>query len=226
MLSIRSVYVRDILIQAEKKIQALVGYPVNVRVKGSMVLDAVTMDMFCNEAASLFGTTVPALKSPSRKRELVAVRQALMAIYLEYSSKSLKAIGDYFGGRDHTTVIHSKDTLKDLIDTGDPLATTTYSKIFQLVEKYDYQTKQTANEHAGLPGNEHSGPVSIGGTGRPISKSNDGALCDRSEHAGSNGAQRVQTAMAPGTGAGVCDSVPTLHPQRAQLRTEPRAAAL
>jgi chromosomal replication initiator protein len=29
----------------------------------------------------------------------------------------LKNIGDHFGGRDHTTVIHSCQTVKDLMDT-------------------------------------------------------------------------------------------------------------
>jgi chromosomal replication initiator protein len=30
---------------------------------------------------------------------------------------SLKAIGDYFGGRDHSTVIHSCQTVEDLMET-------------------------------------------------------------------------------------------------------------
>ena len=31
--------------------------------------------------------------------------------------RSLKTIGEHFGGRDHTTVIHSCQTVKDLMDT-------------------------------------------------------------------------------------------------------------
>jgi len=33
------------------------------------------------------------------------------------TKNSLKTIGEHFGGRDHTTVIHSCQTVKDLMDT-------------------------------------------------------------------------------------------------------------
>lgn len=35
----------------------------------------------------------------------------------EFTSHSLKSIGYHFGGRDHSTVIHSVQTVSDLIDT-------------------------------------------------------------------------------------------------------------
>ena len=34
-----------------------------------------------------------------------------------FTKNSLKTIGEHFGGRDHTTVIHSCQTVKDLMDT-------------------------------------------------------------------------------------------------------------
>ena len=34
-----------------------------------------------------------------------------------FTKNSLKTIGEHFGGRDHTTVIHSFQTVKDLMDT-------------------------------------------------------------------------------------------------------------
>ena len=46
------------------------------------------------------------LKSPSRRQAVVAARG--IAIYLArlLTPLSLEQIGDYFGGRDHTTVLH------------------------------------------------------------------------------------------------------------------------
>jgi chromosomal replication initiator protein len=35
----------------------------------------------------------------------------------QYTNNSLKAIGAHFGGRDHSTVIHSCQAVKDQIDT-------------------------------------------------------------------------------------------------------------
>ncbi len=56
-----------------------------------------------------------------RKREVVKARQISMYLSkLFITSESLKSIGDFFGGRDHTTVIHSCQTVKDLMDT-DPV---------------------------------------------------------------------------------------------------------
>jgi chromosomal replication initiator protein len=35
----------------------------------------------------------------------------------DYPGMSLKAIGGYFGGRDHSTVIHGLEAVSDLVDT-------------------------------------------------------------------------------------------------------------
>lgn len=44
---------------------------------------------------------------PMRQREYMIPRQVAMYIAKTYLSKSLKAIGDFFGGRDHTSVMHA-----------------------------------------------------------------------------------------------------------------------
>lgn len=44
---------------------------------------------------------------PMRQREYMIPRQVAMYIAKEYLKKSLKTIGDYFGGRDHTSVMHA-----------------------------------------------------------------------------------------------------------------------
>lgn len=49
----------------------------------------------------------------TRKKEIVYVRQVVMYILREYFNISYPAIGKEIGGRDHTTVIHSYDKVKD-----------------------------------------------------------------------------------------------------------------
>jgi chromosomal replication initiator protein len=60
-----------------------------------------------------------ALPGRSRKQQVVKARQ--MAIYFarELTEKSLSSIGDHFGGRDHSTVIHSINAIRDRLDTDD-----------------------------------------------------------------------------------------------------------
>lgn len=53
-----------------------------------------------------FGFTLAELKSPVRRQSLVAARNVAMWLTRELAGKSLQEIGRYFGGRDHTTVLH------------------------------------------------------------------------------------------------------------------------
>ena len=57
------------------------------------------------------------LLQKTRKREVVQARQISMFLAKIFTKNSLKTIGEHFGGRDHTTVIHSCQTVKDLMDT-------------------------------------------------------------------------------------------------------------
>ena len=61
--------------------------------------------------------TWEALKSPSRKRELVMARHLHMHFIHKYSRMSLISIGTLFGGRDHSSVIHGCKLVRDLRDT-------------------------------------------------------------------------------------------------------------
>lgn len=57
------------------------------------------------------------LLSKTRKREIVQARQITMYLAKKYTKSSLKAIGEHFSGKDHTTVIHSCQTVENLMDT-------------------------------------------------------------------------------------------------------------
>ena len=67
--------------------------------------------------AEYFSVTLDQLKAKTRKKEIVMARQVAMYFAKEYTTQSLKSIGHHFGGRDHSTVIHSVQTVSDMIDT-------------------------------------------------------------------------------------------------------------
>jgi len=67
--------------------------------------------------AEYFKLKPETLKEKSRRREIVQARQIAMYFAKECTKASLKTIGAYFGGRDHSTVIHAISTVNDLCDT-------------------------------------------------------------------------------------------------------------
>ena len=64
-----------------------------------------------------YNIPVEAVKSKTRKREIVQARQIAMYFTKDLTKASLKNIGIFFGGRDHSTVIHACQTVNDLIET-------------------------------------------------------------------------------------------------------------
>lgn len=66
------------------------------------------------KVAEHFNIRVSLLHSPTRVRNIVRARQLAMFLARELTSESLPSIGDAFGGRDHTTVIHACKQIAEL----------------------------------------------------------------------------------------------------------------
>jgi len=77
----------------------------------------ITIDAIQKMVCEYYSITYDKLQAKTRKREIVQARQISMFLAKQFTKNSLKTIGDHFGGRDHTTVIHSCQTVKDLMDT-------------------------------------------------------------------------------------------------------------
>ena len=67
------------------------------------------------ETAAYFGLTIEDLRGTSRCRVLVTARQIAMYLCRELTELSLPKIGQQFGGRDHTTVMHAERKIRDLM---------------------------------------------------------------------------------------------------------------
>ena len=61
--------------------------------------------------ATYYGFSVDELCSPAARRQLVTARQIAMYLTRELTDLSLPRIGEAFGGRDHTTVMHANNKI-------------------------------------------------------------------------------------------------------------------
>jgi chromosomal replication initiator protein len=77
----------------------------------------ITIDAIQKMVCDYYNITYDKLQAKTRKREIVQARQISMFLAKKFTKNSLKTIGEHFGGRDHTTVIHSCQTVNDLMDT-------------------------------------------------------------------------------------------------------------
>lgn len=77
----------------------------------------VTIENIQKTVAGYFKIRVADLLSKSRSRSITRPRQISMSLAKELTSHSLPEIGDAFGGRDHTTVLHACRRIKSLRET-------------------------------------------------------------------------------------------------------------
>jgi chromosomal replication initiator protein len=77
----------------------------------------VSIDYIQKMVCEHFNIQPDKLKEKTRKRHVVQARQLSMFLAKNFTKNSLKAIGKHFGGRDHSTVIHSCQAVQNQIDT-------------------------------------------------------------------------------------------------------------
>lgn len=77
----------------------------------------ITIEFIQQLVAEHFKLPVERLHQETRKRNVVIARQLSMYLTKKLTNKSLKTIGDEFGGRDHSTVIYSCKAVQDMMDT-------------------------------------------------------------------------------------------------------------
>lgn len=82
----------------------------------------VTLESIQKTVAEYFKIRVSDLLSKKRTRSIARPRQMAMALAKELTNHSLPEIGDAFGGRDHTTVLHACRKIAELKETDNRIA--------------------------------------------------------------------------------------------------------
>jgi len=77
----------------------------------------ISIDYLHKIVTEHFNVSLESIKSKTRKKEIVIARQVAMYLAKHYTNHSLKSIGQYCGGRDHSTVIHAIQAVDDMLHT-------------------------------------------------------------------------------------------------------------
>lgn len=125
---------------AVKKMKAyylLAGEPLSISTAQAAISDIinnhqpapVTIEKIIEEVARTFGTSPEDIRSPKRSANISSARQIAMYVVREITQLPMTAIGEAFGGRDHSTVVYAiqqveknigrdpktRDTVQDII---------------------------------------------------------------------------------------------------------------
>ncbi|MHB8904847.1 MAG: chromosomal replication initiator protein DnaA [Melioribacteraceae bacterium] len=74
----------------------------------------ISVELITKVVCEYFGVEENKLREKNRKKEVVLARQVAMYLSKQLTKSSLKTIGLHFGGRDHSTVIHSQTSIEEL----------------------------------------------------------------------------------------------------------------
>jgi chromosomal replication initiator protein len=98
----------------------------------------ITAAIIMAATAEYFSVTMEELQGSNRSRTLVNARQIAMYLCRELTELSLPKIGQHFGGRDHTTVMHADRKIRELM--GERRAI--YNQVTELTNRIKQQSKK------------------------------------------------------------------------------------
>jgi chromosomal replication initiator protein len=105
------------------------GSPINIELIRESLKDLfalqdklVTIDNIQRVVSEYYKVKLSELLSKRRSRSIARPRQVAMALAKELTNHSLPEIGEAFGGRDHTTVLHACRKVKELQETNRDIA--------------------------------------------------------------------------------------------------------
>ena len=76
----------------------------------------ITAELVMRTVCDFYTVSMRDLIGPTRKREITVPRQIAMYLTRELTGMSLPQIGEVFGGRDHTTIMHSCKVMENAIN--------------------------------------------------------------------------------------------------------------
>ena len=95
----------------------------------------ITIELIQKEVGSFFDLSVKDLKSNQKQKKVSEPRQIAMFLSRKYTSSSFPEIGNKFGGKNHSTVVHAVKNIEKKIDR-DPNVSNAVAAISAILEKF------------------------------------------------------------------------------------------
>jgi chromosomal replication initiator protein len=96
----------------------------------------MSLEIIQRVVAEYFSLSVNDLKSKKKTQNIVFPRQLAMFIAREITEYSTTEVGQAFGGRDHTTVMHACQKIEDKIRS-DPTLDSTIQSLIRMIKEYN-----------------------------------------------------------------------------------------
>jgi len=119
----------------------LIGEKISLEIAQKVLKDMIaeeekkiTVDMIQKKVAEYFNIKFSDMRTRKRNQEVVLPRQIAMYLSRELTELSLPDIGMYFGGKDHTTILHAWNKIKNEIEKRKELKET-IQKIIEEIKK-------------------------------------------------------------------------------------------
>lgn len=97
----------------------------------------ITIDIIVDKVCEFFDINKAEITSKKRTKNIVEARQIAIFLTSEMVSVPLATIGEYFGGRDHSTVIHARDKIIEL-KNDNPIYKNYINDITEMIKKSKY----------------------------------------------------------------------------------------
>ena len=126
---------------------SLTGNEINLQLADQVLKDVFTpqkdnanisIDLIKKLSAEYYSVRIEDMSAKIRTREIANARQVAMYLTREFTDASSPKIGEEFGGRDHTTVLHACEKIKTALKE-DPEVSEAVRKISASIKKYTPQ---------------------------------------------------------------------------------------
>lgn len=99
----------------------IVAEAIRARKQDGPKMTVIPIEEIQAQVGKFYGVTVKEIKATKRTQDIVLARQVAMFLAREMTDNSLPKIGKEFGGRDHSTVLHAYNKIKNMIGQDESL---------------------------------------------------------------------------------------------------------
>lgn len=93
----------------------IVAEAIRSRRHDAPLVTVIPIEDIQRQVGKFYGVTVKEIKATKRTQDIVLARQVAMYLAREMTDNSLPKIGKEFGGRDHSTVLHAYNKIKNML---------------------------------------------------------------------------------------------------------------